>query len=182
MTAETDTTILEAAFTVLAARPTATLADIAQAAGVGRATLHRYFSGRDDLIRAMALMAAKELEEAVNVAVAHVETDTEGLRLCLEAMIPLADRQYFLANEPLDRFPDVAAVHARQLDELAEAIDGAKSEGGFDPNIPTPWIAEAYENVTYTAWALVRAQEATPRQAAAFAWRLLHSGLSKGQS
>ena len=181
MTANTEKTILEAAFEVLSDRPTATLADIAQAAGVGRATLHRYFSGRDDLIRAMALVAADELEAAVDAAVTDAESDTEALRLCLEAMIPLADRQYFLANEPLDRFPDVAAVHARQMQELAQAIDGAKSEGGFDPALPTAWIAEAYENATYTAWALVRAEEATPRQASAFAWRLLQSGLSKGQ-
>lgn len=182
MIRETDTAILEAAFTELAARPTATLADIAEAAGVGRATLHRYFAGRDDLIRAMALRAAAELDEAVTAAVVDAQSETEGLRLCLEAMIPLADRQYFLANEPLDRFPEVAAIHARQLHELEQAIDGAKSEGGFDPHIPTAWITEAYENVTYTAWALVRAEEATPRQAAAFAWRLLQSGLAKGQS
>jgi AcrR family transcriptional regulator len=32
---------------VLARDPTATLADIAQAAGVGRSTLHRYFADRD---------------------------------------------------------------------------------------------------------------------------------------
>lgn len=180
MTLETDKTILDAAFTVLAARPTATLAEIAKAAGVGRATLHRYFPGRDDLIEAMALMAADELEAAVNTAVADAASYTEALRLCLEAMIPLADRQYFLANEPLERFPAVAAIHVRQNQELANAIDAAKSEGGFDPNIPTAWIVAAYDTVTYTAWALVRAQEATPRQAAAFAWRLLQSGLEKG--
>ena len=132
------------------------------------------------LALSLPLKAADELEAAVNTAVADALSYTEALRLCLEAMIPLADRQYFLAKEPLDRFPAVAAIHARQNDELTRAIEAAKSEGGFDPVIPTEWIAAAYDTVTYTAWALVREQEATPRQAAAFAWRLLQAGLQKG--
>jgi len=180
MTDQTEHTILEAAFATLANQPTATLAEIANAAGIGRATLHRHFSGRDDLLQAMALKASKELDVAIDAATADAESYTAALRLCLEAIIPLADRQHFLAGEQLDRFPTVAAVYARQNAELVAAIDAAKGEGSFDPHLPTEWIAAAYDTVIYTAWHMVRRQDATPRQAAGFAWRLLQSGLSKG--
>ena len=47
--------IIDAAISVLAANPAAPLGDIAEAAGVGRSTLHRHFSERGDLMRAVAL-------------------------------------------------------------------------------------------------------------------------------
>ncbi|MEM1316029.1 MAG: helix-turn-helix domain-containing protein, partial [Pseudomonadota bacterium] len=42
--------ILEAAFQLYARRPDASLAEVAQRAGVGRATLHRHFGSREALI------------------------------------------------------------------------------------------------------------------------------------
>lgn len=178
---KTKTAILEAAFGVFAKTPTATLSDVAEAAGIGRATLHRHFSGRDDLIQALAHAAASELDAAIAAATQDAPSYTEALRLSLEAMIPLAERQFFLANEPLGQMSGMAEIYARQQSELADAIDAVKAEGGFDPALPTPWIVQAYETATYSAWALVDAEEATPRQASAFAWRLLQSGL-KGTS
>ncbi|MCY4334201.1 MAG: hypothetical protein OXC60_05955, partial [Litoreibacter sp.] len=51
------------------------------------------------------------------------------------------------------------------------------TEGAFDATVPTEWIVEAYENLTYAAWSLVRSGEATPKQAAELAWRTLSRGL-----
>ena len=65
----------------------------------------------------------------------------------------------------------------KQWDDLIAIIDHVKAEGTFDPHIPSPWIAAAYENLIYAAWILVRDGEATPKQAADFAWRSLTSGL-----
>ncbi len=46
--------ILDAAMTVLADNPSASLTDIAAAADVGRSTVHRYYPERTDLLRALA--------------------------------------------------------------------------------------------------------------------------------
>lgn len=169
--------IIEAAFQTFSRDPRASLADIAERAGVGRATLHRHFKGRDDLMVALAQAAMRELDEAVDTATADAQSHTEALRISLAAIIPLADRQWFLAHEPVNHDPEVEATYQRQLEELAEAIDAAKAEGGFSRDIPTGWIVQAFDHLTYAAWESVRAGEATPSQAASLAWRTLTTGL-----
>ncbi|MEL7132615.1 MAG: helix-turn-helix domain-containing protein [Pseudomonadota bacterium] len=168
--------ILDAAFEVFSQNPGASLADVAQAAGVGRATLHRHFAGRDELMVELTLAAAQELDAAVATAVAGCDTYTEGLQLALGAILPLAARHMFLATEPATHDPRVAKVYAAQTRDLAKDIDHAKAEGTFDPHVPTEWIVQAYDNLIYAGWAMVVAGDATPKQAAALAWRTLVKG------
>lgn len=172
--------IIEAAFEVFAENQAASLGDVAQRAGVGRATLHRHFPGRPELMRALAKIAMTELDEAVNQATANATTYEEGFRLSLFAIVPLANRQWFLANEGLEADPEIAAAYDAGLEELRSDVEKAKKEGVFDPNVPTAWIVEAHENLIYAAWSLVRSGEATPKQAAELAWRTLSQGLKGG--
>ncbi|MEM9714924.1 MAG: TetR/AcrR family transcriptional regulator [Pseudomonadota bacterium] len=174
----TEDAIIEAAFQLLNETQGASLGDIAARAGVGRATLHRYYPGREDLMRALALRALHELDQAVEAATKDAETYAEGFRLSLHAIIPLANRQWFLAQEAVDADPQVAAAYAASQAELRKDIDAAKEEGVFAKDVPTVWIEEALENLTYAAWSMVRDGEATPKQAAELAWRTLRNGLN----
>jgi len=174
---QTRDAIIEAAFQIFGGNPGASLADVAERAGVGRATLHRHFSGRDDLMVELARTAVRELDAAIDTAVADAPSHSEALRLSLKAIIPLASRQWFLAREPVEDDPGVTADYERQMRELSDAIDAAKSEGCFGADVPTAWIAQAYDGVIYAAWEMVRAGDATPNQAAALAWRTLTTGL-----
>ena len=114
-------------------------------------------------------------------AVAGAPSWTEALRLSMGAIIPLADRNWFLAQEPLEHHPDIAAAHAAQQAELVEAIDEARKEGAFAPEVPTSWIAAAYDTLIYAGWQAVREGDLTPAQAADLAWRTLAHGL-KGET
>ena len=75
----------------------------------------------------------------------------------------------------------MAAIYADDRKEVGETIDLAKREGLFAEDLPTPWLIEAYDNLIYAAWSLVRTGEATPKQAADFVWRTLTTGL-KGEN
>ena len=174
--------IIEAAFQTFSRRPAATLADVAEHAGVGRATLHRHFKSRDALMLELARQAQRELDAAIDQETKSAASHTQGLQLALAAMIPLADRQWFLAHEPVEHDPEVAAAYRAGLEELVEEIDAAKSEGTFDPNVPTAWVAEAYEILIHAAWTMVRDRQATPSQAADLAWRTLTKGLGGDRS
>ena len=169
--------LLNAAFDVFSQNPGASLSDVAYAAGVGRATLHRHFAGREDLMVALTLVAAEELEAAVEEAVKDCTTYTEALRVALTAMLPLASRHMFLATDAAQSDPRVTQTYAKQTRALADDIEAARAEGTFAPDIPTAWIVEAYENLLYAGWAMVVAGEATPRQAADLAWRTFTQGL-----
>lgn len=171
--------IIESAFAVLSKNPSAALADVAARAGVGRATLHRHFASREDLMRELAMLASKEMDVAVEMACTPAKSYSEAVRLALEALIPLGDRHGFLALEPFADDPDMQAEFARQNQETADLMDAAKREGLFDKSIPTSWIVQAFDHLLYAGWEAVNADELTPDQAADLAWRTLTNGLGK---
>lgn len=171
--------VLEAAFLTFNEQPGASLGDVAQRAGVGRATLHRHFSSRDALIEALAQTALQELKDAIEAATASAQTHIDGLRLSLAAIIPLASRQWFLSHELFEEGSKIAAAYEADIAELHHEIDAARAEGSFAPDLPTKWIAETYENLIYAAWTMVREEEATPSQAADMAWRTFMKGTSQ---
>ncbi|MDQ6856004.1 MAG: TetR/AcrR family transcriptional regulator [Candidatus Dormibacteraeota bacterium] len=70
-----DERILAAALNVLTANPRAPIAEVAAEAGVGVASLYRRFSGRDDLVRRLALFAMAAIEQAARDALARVDDD-----------------------------------------------------------------------------------------------------------
>ena len=170
--------IIEAAFRLLADKPAASLGDVAEYAGVGRATLHRHFPGRSELMSALARIAMQDLDIAVKEATEEALSYDEGFRLSMQAIVPLANRQWFLAQDGLlEADKEVAAAYQASLEELHNTIELAKAEGFLDPDIPTPWIVQTYNNLIYAAWTVVRSGDATPKQAADLAWRTFCSGL-----
>ena len=174
---DTRTAILEAGFELFNERPGASLGDVADRAGVGRATLHRHFASREALMTALALTAMEELNAAVDAATADATSHMQALRLSLDAIIPLAARQAFLASEPVLQDDRIAEAYASDMDELHQSIEAARVEGAFVPDVPTEWIAHSYNALIYAAWEMVREGHATPRQAADLAWRTLTNGL-----
>ncbi|MEO1647650.1 MAG: TetR/AcrR family transcriptional regulator [Pseudomonadota bacterium] len=173
----TEQSVIEAGFNLLNENPKASLADIAAHAGVGRATLHRHFSGRDDLIRGMARVAIREMDAAVEAACEDVSSSGDALRQILTALIPLGDRYQFLLRETVEDDEEIAAAFDKQKREMLELVSAAKDEGLFDTSTPTSWIARVFDNILYSAWESVSAQELTPSQASTLAWQTLTQGL-----
>ena len=169
--------IIDAAFAVFSKDPSAALSEVATLAGVGRATLHRHFASREELIRQLAKIANEEMDQAVEAACADVASYSEAARLSLQALIPLGDRFGFLELEPLDDDPDLKSAYDRQKRETEEMVEAAKGEGLIDPAVPTSWVVQAYDHLLYAGWESVKAGETTPEQAADLAWRTLTTGL-----
>ncbi|MEM9669622.1 MAG: helix-turn-helix domain-containing protein [Pseudomonadota bacterium] len=171
--------IIEAAFDIFSRDPSAALSEISDRAGVGRATLHRHFASRNDLVRALALIAIDEMDAAAEAACANVTSVAEAFQRVLAALIPLGDRHGFLALEPIDNDPEIAAAYARQQRETRDMVEEAKAEGLFNKSVPTGWIIQAFDHLLYAAWENVKAGETTQNQAADLAWRTLTTGLGR---
>lgn len=173
----TKDSIIEAAFTLLSRNPGASLAEVAVRAGVGRATLHRLFSSRADLVRSLALIAIEEMDAAAEAACENAASASEALRLSLRALIPLGDRHGFLALEPLHSDPDIIAEFERLESETNALVEASKVEGLFDETIPTDWITQVFDSLLISAWESVKLGKTTNTQAADLAWLTLTKGL-----
>ncbi len=174
--------VIEAAFQLLNRDPTASLADIAVAAGVGRATLHRHFDGRDDLLRVMAAQASGELERAADLAARGARSNIDALRKITEAIVQLGDRQWFLAQEQHTAADEVAAGSSTQNNAFHKLFKAAAKEGLFSGDCPVEWALVAYDHLVYSAWLMVRDEHATPQQAANLAWSTFTNGIGSAQS
>lgn len=137
--------ILDAAVDVLAADPSASLAEVARRAGLGRATLYRHFPSREalrDAIRAEAL-------ERAGVALAEAGLDDlpprEGVRRAAEVLVPLGMRFRVLLAEGADVDPEFVAARDRALAPLMALVARA------DRHAHPAWTGMVLANLLVTA-------------------------------
>jgi AcrR family transcriptional regulator len=168
--------IIEAPLELYNENPSASLADIAARAGVGRATLHRHFKGREDLLLVLAKQAIKEITAVALEAFSQSSSSLDALKRVMAAIIPLANRQWFLAYENFDKVPDVSSAYERQLSGTAFLISSAKKEGDIQSDLSDIWLARVYDNLIFAAWEMVQDEEATPKQAEELAWKTFCEG------
>ena len=170
--------MIMAATEVLAREPGASMGRIAEGAGVGRATLHRHFPRREDLLREIALEAIQRTDAVVADVAPRASTADEYLRMTLEALVPLGGAFHFLARESgvMDD-PGIAAAYGRQLEGTRELGEALKSEGTLAFDVPTAWFVATFDAVIYAMWSAVAEGEVAPKQAGALAYRTLTRGL-----
>jgi AcrR family transcriptional regulator len=150
--ARTRQAILAAAATVLARDRNATLPAIAEAAGVGRTTLHRYFPDRETLIAATVGDSVEVIGRAVVDAALDEGTPTEAMRRLVTAMVAVGERLMFLYGDPrvLEDHDSPDSVLEPQNDAVMGLIERGQREGAFDDGVSADWIQ-------HTLWALVYA-------------------------
>ena len=168
--------IIDAAIATFASNPGASLSDVAARAGVGRASLHRYFRSRADLITAISHQCLSEIEAATRSAVEDAGSARETLLRMLEAVIPLGDRFHFLAQET----PGEARLQERyagQLQWVAGLVDELKADGVMAIDVPRSWAVANIDAQIWLAWSEVTAGNLAPAHAAGLAFRTLLKGL-----
>ncbi|QDZ15495.1 TetR/AcrR family transcriptional regulator [Humibacter ginsenosidimutans] len=86
--ARTSSAIIDSAATILAERgDAASMDDIAAAAGIGRATLYRYFASRDELLNAMGAASVQELAARIEQAHLDAVPVDEGIARLVRAIL-----------------------------------------------------------------------------------------------
>ena len=169
--------ILDAALRLFNADSGVTMSEIARAAGIGRATLHRHFQDKEELIQTLSAHCMEEMNAAV------VATDTpdrpavDRLYAMLKSTIPLGDRYAFLRFERMEDV-DLQADYQKQLNWAAGLIEQLKVEGTIAKDVPTSWAVAQVDQIIWTAWTAVWNGELAADDAADLALRTLLKGLS----
>ncbi|MER5420064.1 TetR/AcrR family transcriptional regulator [Streptosporangium roseum] len=137
--------ILSAAASVLARDRAATLADIAEAAGVGRTTLDGCFPDREELVRAVVEDCLEAVGRSLNGAAPDQGPPMEALRRLVAALVDVGDRLRFLYGDPhLPR-----GFHAARR-PVIDLIERGQTEGVFDPEVGAAWIEHVLWALVYT--------------------------------
>lgn len=152
--------VLDGALRVLRRNPAASTAELAAAGGISRATLHRRYPRREDLLGALARRAMTEVEEAF--ARARADGGPVLPRLVAE-LLPVAYDFTFLARVPDSEVADAAATWAELDVRLAEMMADAQRRGELRRDVPPAWLATVLVSLLLGASDAVDAGALAPR-------------------
>ncbi|MDQ0841635.1 TetR/AcrR family transcriptional repressor of mexCD-oprJ operon [Streptomyces sp. V1I6] len=149
--------VLRAAAALLARKSTATMDEVARAAGIGRATLHRHFAGRDALVRALEQLGIQEFEAAIDRARLDQDGAGEALRRLISELQPAADLLAFLYTEnQLFEGDEINEGWARLDARVSDLFRRGQNEGEFRIDLTPAWLTEAlYALIGSCAWAVM---------------------------
>ncbi|KIX78239.1 TetR/AcrR family transcriptional regulator [Streptomyces sp. JL4002] len=149
--------VLRDAAALLSRKSTATMDEVARAAGIGRATLHRHFAGRDALVRALEELGIREFESAFDRARLDAGSATEALRRLVAETEPNAQLLAFLVTEnQLFEGDEVNEGWARLDARVTALFRRGQEEGDIRIDLSPAWLTEAlYGLVGSCAWAVM---------------------------
>lgn len=170
--------ILNTAAKLLAKRANASLTEIASAAEIGRATLHRHFASREDLMHALAQDAIQQTNTAVAAANKSNQSAEHVLYTMLSAIIPLGDRFHFLMSHPAaQQHAQTAADIQRQQQKIEQLVIALKWEKVISNELPNAWVTNSINAMIHTAWSAIQTGHIAAHDAPKLVLRSLLKGL-----
>ncbi|MFB4272742.1 TetR/AcrR family transcriptional regulator [Nonomuraea sp. GTA35] len=131
--------IMAAAENVLSASPVATMEQVAEAAGVARATVHRRFASREALIEAMEVTAWREILQAVHDARPHTAPPLVALHQATAGILQIKPAWRFTLARPVPLSAEAQAVQAEVM-SLCEEVFGKL----LGPDADLVWARQVY--------------------------------------
>lgn len=147
--------VLRSAAALLTRKSTATMDEVAKAAGISRATLHRHFAGRDALVRALEALGIAECEAALDAAQLDEGSASDAVRRLVHEIQPVAGLLAFLHGEnqlwEAGEEPGWLRLDAR----IGAVFVRGQQAGEFRIDLSAVWLTEAlYGLVASYAWAM----------------------------
>jgi AcrR family transcriptional regulator len=154
--------VLRSAAALLTRRSTATMDEVAKAAGISRATLHRQFAGRDALVRALEALGIEECEAALDAARLDEGPARDAVHRLVREIEPAAALLAFLYTEnQLFEGEGQNPGWTRIDDRIAAVFRRGQAAGEFRIDLTPAWLTEAlYGLLASGAWAVAEGRVA----------------------
>ncbi|MFI1565899.1 TetR/AcrR family transcriptional regulator [Streptomyces sp. NPDC020490] len=147
--------VLRTAAALLTRKSTATMDEVAKAAGISRATLHRHFAGRDALVRALESLGIAECDAALDAARLDEGTATEAVRRLVREIQPAAGLLAFLYGENQLWEAGPGEGWQRLDARIGAVFVRGQQAGEFRFDLSPVWLTEAlYGLIASCAWAV----------------------------
>ena len=148
--------VLRSAAALLTRKSTSTMDEVAKAAGISRATLHRQFAGRDALVRALEALGIAECESALDAARLDEGPAADAVRRLVRAIEPAAGLLAFLYSENQLFEGEQQNTGWNRIDQrIAALFRRGQSSGEFRIDLTPVWLTEAlYGLLASGAWAV----------------------------
>jgi AcrR family transcriptional regulator len=166
--------ILQAASQLLAEHPRSSMQEIAEAAGVHRATVHRHFPSRDDLLLALrrrslddtiALLRDKEIMGGEPGA---------AIERLTAAVLRIAETNPSWRMTPM--FDEVSEERDVELREpLTALMNRGRESGVVRTDIPAVLLAASWGGLVIGMLPLIRRRQLSPEQAGTVVRRMLNA-------
>lgn len=145
--------ILDEATKLLIEKPNASMNEIAESAGIGTATLHRYVESREQLMIYLGLRAIEVVSESMKNIKVDEENCESYIPELIETLIPLGDKIYFLAHDATVNYNLEIEGEDRKLREpVLRAIGLLQQKGYFRQDIDKNWIIEVLYSLLFLTW------------------------------
>lgn len=170
--------ILDAATELLVEKPTASLTDIANYAGIGIATLHRYIESREQLMLQLGFRAVQVVNDTMNEIPVDEEKLESYIPKLIEALIPLGDKIYFLAHECSVNYSSELLTAEDQLKEpIRQTIIQLQNQGYLRQDMSSEWMLNVLYSLLFTMWQQVQEGNIAKNSAALLIVETLFNGI-----
>jgi TetR/AcrR family transcriptional repressor of mexCD-oprJ operon len=134
--------IVAAAAELLAGRGSAaSMADVAAAAGMARATVYRYFPTREALLDRVAAVAVADAGARLDEAHLDSVSPEEGLVRAVRAFFDVGNSFIVVARERMRVDPDQRQALVEE--PLRRVFERGQDDGSFRTDVPPAWLATA---------------------------------------
>jgi AcrR family transcriptional regulator len=148
--------ILEQTLPVLAEGLGRSMQEVAEISGIGRTTLYRHFKTREDLIRAIHVLAMEEAITAVRESRLEEGSAEEAMRRLVAALCSIGNKyRVLLAHQPA-----VMKEMGQSLTEISgplyALVQRGQREGVFTESLSPRWVLSAMGSLVVAAIKLVQ--------------------------
>lgn len=143
--------VLDAATELLGREPSASMQEIADASGLGRTTVYRHFTAREDLFEAMferAIARAWAIAERILAAPTPAEETLQ--RLGAELIDMGAEFQFLLGNQAHGK-PALQRGRESPQSPVRRYLAAAQERGELREDLPVQWMMSMFQALTVVA-------------------------------